>query len=219
MDLTKLLKTELLEKCKELKIIGCSSKNKSELIKLINSKKEPINNEMKEKVIDNTDNSTNEIVINKNVSYFNIDILEFTTSKKFDLIYLDPPYETNRTFTVNSIDDETGFDDVWEDNKYHEWLDKLIKHLKSMLSQNGTLVFHISSEYSFIAETVLRKHFKKIQKNYWKRCHGKNTVKNKLGEVIDVLFSCCNNNNIFNLLHIPIDENSVWAFKNKDDKG
>ena len=69
-------------------------------------------------------------IINNNVSYFNMDILNFTTFKKFDLIYLDPPYETNRTFTINCLDDETGFEDLWEDNKYVEWLDKLIKHLE-----------------------------------------------------------------------------------------
>ena len=40
-----------------------------------------------------------------------------------------------------------------------------------------------------------------------------------MGEVIDVIFACNNGNNIFNLLHIPIEENSVWAFKNKDERG
>lgn len=234
MDLTKLSKPELLEKCKELGITKCKHKNKSELIELINSK-----NQKKDKthqiefIIEEDDilleneivtqntlpDNKDEIIINSNVSYFNTDILNFTISTKFDLIYLDPPYETNRTFTVNSLDDETGFEDVWEDNKYNEWLDKLIKHLELMLTQNGTLVFHISSENSFIAESVLRKYFKKIQKIYWKRCHGKNTVKNKLGEVIDVIFACSNTNNVFNLLYTPIDENSVWAFKNKDDTG
>jgi DNA modification methylase len=159
------------------------------------------------------------MVINKNVTYYHTDILQFTTELKFDLIYLDPPYETNRTFTVNSLDDETGFEDVWENNEYKDWLDKLIQHLKPMISQNGTLVFHISSENSFVAESVLRKYFKKMQKIHWKRCHGKNTVKNKLGEMVDTIFACSNVNSIFNMMYIPMDENSVWAFKNKDDVG
>jgi DNA modification methylase len=236
MELSKMSKHELLEKCKELGITKCGSKNKGELIELINMnihqhKTHPIELIIEEGVNDtlpNTVYNTNilpenknedEIIINNNVSYFNKDILNFTTSTKFDLIYLDPPYQTNRTFTVNSLDDDTGFEDIWEDDKYNEWLDKLIRHLNSMLTQNGTIVFHISSENSFIAESVLRKHFKKIQKIYWKRCHGKNTVKNKLGEVIDIIFACSNTNNTFNLLHTPIDENSVWAFKNKDDAG
>jgi adenine-specific DNA-methyltransferase len=236
-DLTKLSKNELLTKCEELGFSKCKSKNKGELIELINSKtNKNIIQETDENVIINTnlsisyDSNThlknsnnevidNEIIINNNVSYFNLDILQFTTSTKFDLIYLDPPYQTNRSFTINSLDDDTGFEDIWEDNKYSEWLDKLVGHLSLMLTQNGTLVFHISSENSIIAENILIKHFKTIQKIYWKRCHGKNTVKNKLGEVIDIIFACRNSNNIFNLIHTPIDENSVWAFKNKDDTG
>jgi len=38
MDISKMSKLELLEKCKELGITKCSSKNKGELIDLINSK-------------------------------------------------------------------------------------------------------------------------------------------------------------------------------------
>lgn len=229
-DLDKLSKPEILAKCEQLGILKCKSKNKGELIKLIKNIKNDPPPQIKgdAEIVENTcgdlnilinNNNVDEIIINNNVSYFNIDILNFTTSTKFDLIYLDPPYETNRTFSVNCLDDNTGFQDVWEDNKYKEWLDALIKHLEMMLTQKGTLVFHISSENSFIAETVLTKYFKKIQKIYWKRCHGKNTVKNKLGEVIDIIFACTNTNNIFNLLHTQIDENSVWAFKNKDDTG
>jgi DNA modification methylase len=231
MDYTTKSQKELKDLCKQLKITGYSNKNKEDLIKLlqpcINSNTtsetqpieplEPLEPLQPSQTIEPSSGSP--VTINSNVSYFNTDILKFTTANKFDLIYLDPPYETNRTFTVNSLDDDTGFDDVWEEDKYVEWLDKLVVHLSPMLTPNGTLVFHISSENSFIAESILRKHFKKIQKIYWKRCHGKNTVKNKLGEMMDVLFACSNNNNIFNMMYIPIDDNSAWAFKNKDDRG
>lgn len=234
MDYAKQSLKELKELCKERKITGYSNKNKDEIIKLLQPHidssiqndisanacelSEP--SEIQDGLITNTEQfNAEQTVVNGNVSYFNTDILKFTTTIKFDLIYLDPPYETNRTFTVNSLDDETGFQDVWEENKYSEWIDKLIIHLSSLLTPQGTLVFHISSENSFIAESILRKYFKKIQKIYWKRCHGKNTVKNKLGEMIDVLFACSNNNNIFNMMYTPIDDNSVWAFKNKDERG
>ena len=234
MDYTKQTLKELKELCKERKITGYSNKNKNEIIKLVQSHisssiKDDISasacetsepSELQDALSAKTEEvEAEQTIINDNVSYFNIDILKFNTTIKFDLIYLDPPYETNRTFSVNSLDDETGFNDVWEENKYSEWVDKLILHLSSLLTPHGTLVFHISSENSFIAESILRKYFKKIQKVYWKRCHGKNTVKNKLGEMIDVIFACSNNNNIFNMMHTPIDDNSVWAFKNKDDTG
>jgi len=222
MNYTKKSQKELKELCKEKNITGFSNKNKEDLIQLLQqcvnsstpSESQPLQPSHKEEL-----SSCSPVTISNNVSYFNTDILKFSTKKKFDLIYLDPPYETNRTFTVDSLDDDTGFNDVWEEDKYAEWVNKLVVHLSPMLTQCGTLVFHISSENSFIAESILRKHFKKIQKIYWKRCHGKNTVKNKLGEMIDVLFACSNGNNIFNMMYISIDDDSKWAFKNKDDRG
>jgi len=222
MDYTTKSQKELKELCKEKNITGFSNKNKEDLIQLLQqcvnsstpSESQPLQPSHKEEL-----SSCSPVTISNNVSYFNTDILKFSTKKKFDLIYLDPPYETNRTFTVDSLDDDTGFNDVWEEDKYAEWVNKLVVHLSPMLTQCGTLVFHISSENSFIAESILRKHFKKIQKIYWKRCHGKNTVKNKLGEMIDVLFACSNGNNIFNMMYISIDDDSKWAFKNKDDRG
>jgi DNA modification methylase len=132
---------------------------------------------------------------------------------------MDPPYDTNRNFTLDSKSDKTGFSDKWDSNTYEEWLSTLISKLKKTLSRQGTLVVHISSENSFIIEKVLREKFKNIEKIYWKRCHGKNTVKNKFGAVIDVLFVAYDTKRIFNDVRIPIEENSVWAFKNKDDVG
>jgi len=157
--------------------------------------------------------------INDNVKLYIIDILQLKLDAKFDLIYIDPPYETNRIFTMDSKDNTVGFEDEWKDDEYQMWLNKIIEHLKNMLTAKGTFIIHISSENSFIVESIIRKYFKKIEKIYWKRCHGKNTVKNKLGEVIDVIFVCNNINGIFNMLYNPIDDNSIWAFKNKDDVG
>lgn len=138
---------------------------------------------------------------------------------KYDLIYLDPPYDTNRNFTLNSLSNKIGFSDKWGPDEYEKWLDILVNNLKKVLSEKGTFIIHISSENSFIIEKILRNHFKNIEKIYWKRCHGKNTVKNKCGAVIDILFIAYNTKRIFNQVFIPIEEDSVWAFKNEDEKG
>ena len=139
--------------------------------------------------------------------------------KNIDFIYMDPPYDTNRNFTLNSKSDKTGFSDKWSPNSYELWLSTLVSNLKKTLSNKGTLVIHISSENSFIIEKILHNNFKNIEKIYWKRCHGKNTVKKKFGAVIDILFVAYDQKRIFNQINIPIEDNSVWAFKNKDDVG
>ena len=74
MDLTKLSKTELLEKCEELGIKKCKSKNKSELIELINSKTQ--SKKKVELIIeDDHENSDGDIlneIINKKESHTNL---------------------------------------------------------------------------------------------------------------------------------------------------
>jgi len=136
-----------------------------------------------------------------------------------DLIYMDPPYETNRDFTLDSKSNKVGFSDKWENNDYETWLSILVSTLKKTLTNKGTLVIHISSENSFTVEKVLRETFKNIEKIYWKRCHGKNTVKKKFGAVIDILFVAYDIHRIFNPVTIPIEDNSIWAFKNSDERG
>lgn len=138
---------------------------------------------------------------------------------KVDLIYLDPPYETQRDYTLTSKLASTGFSDVWEKDAYEIWLGSLIDVLKSTLSPQGSLVLHISAENSFIAEKCLQERFKKIDKIFWVRCHGKNTVCKKLGAVVDIIFVAWNGNRIFNMQYVPLPEDSKWAFKNQDERG
>jgi DNA (cytosine-5)-methyltransferase 1 len=59
-DISKMNKLELLERCKELSITKCSSKNKSQLIELINSKQEANNTYQPQNIIiSNETNDTN----------------------------------------------------------------------------------------------------------------------------------------------------------------
>jgi len=139
--------------------------------------------------------------------------------EKADLIYMDPPYDTNRNFTLDSSNSKIGFSDKWGPDEYESWLFFFVSNMKTLMSDVGTLVIHISSENSFIVEKILREQFKNVEKIYWKRCHGKNTVKNKFGAVMDTLFCAYDSKRIFNQISIPIEEDSVWAFKNTDERG
>ena len=137
----------------------------------------------------------------------------------YECIYLDPPYSSGRDYKFAEKDEKAAFTDKFTNAEYLEWVSKLITLCKKRLAPNGTLWFHIAAEYSSIPEQVLEKNFT-IEKIFWKKSHGKNGVKNKMGSVIDILFRCYNSDPIFNLQYVPLDgyyfENS---YKNKDSKG
>jgi len=149
----------------------------------------------------------------------NIEILP-KLEKKYTLVYMDPPFCSGRDYFYSAHEKKHGFKDTWKDGKYEKWLDEIIKLCKLKMKKDATLFFHISAELSIIPEKILRKHFKNIEKIFWKKAHGKNTVKKKLGAVIDIIFKCNDNGSKFNLLYIPLNEYYFKnSYRNKDEYG
>ena len=143
-----------------------------------------------------------------------------SVGRSFQCIYLDPPYDLGRTFKFSAVLDGPEFQDSWNGDEYAMWLDGLIAACKRVLARDGTLFLHMSAGQSLIPEMVLNKHFTRVDKIFWQKAHGKNTVKTKLGAVVDVIFMAGANKRKFNLLYTPLDpyylENS---YKNKDERG
>ncbi len=114
MDLTKLSKTQLLEKCNELGITKCKSKNKSDLIDLINSKNAKGLQDCSTKGLQNCDaqsviqSATND----QQYNLINGDCLiemKNIKDKSVDMILCDLPYG----MTKNSWDVVIPFDKLW----------------------------------------------------------------------------------------------------------
>ncbi len=159
----------------------------------------------------------------KNVKIYHGDslgILDQETDLKFDMIYLDPPFDTGRDFKYQATSEEIEFTDKWNGDSYEKWLDSLISKLKKTLHKDGNLFFHISAELSATPQKILQKHFKKVEPIFWKKAHGKNTVKNKLGSVIDIIFKASEEKSYFKLVYEPLNEFYFEnSYRNKDDVG
>lgn len=214
MDYSKKTHEELIVICKEKSIKGYSGKKKDEIVKLLSEIS------MKNEIVVTPPSKMEDETLKFEFNIGNaFDILEKDT-KIYKCIYLDPPYASGRDYKFAEKDETAAFTDKFTPEKYKEWLSKLIVLCKKRLSKDGTLWFHIAAEYSFIPEQVLQAEFKEVEKNFWKKSHGKNTVKNKMGAVIDILFRCYNSTPVFNLQYVPLDahyfENS---YRNKDEKG
>ena len=105
MDLTKLSKTELLAKCEEIGITKYKSKNKDELINLIQNKPlekkveliiEEDVEDIKETIVTSTTQNTIDI---KNIT--GIEYLKTIGNSSIDLILTDPPYIISKDSGMN----------------------------------------------------------------------------------------------------------------------
>ena len=156
MDILKMSKIDLLEKCKELGITKCSSKNKPQLIELINSKNKTSNNtEEYKNVINETFTSliepiTENVVITENVpttiNLFKGDcLIEMAQIKSgsIDMILCDLPYG----ITKNEWDIIIPFDKLWE-------------HYNRIIKDNGAVVLFGSQPFTSLMITSNLKNFR-----------------------------------------------------------
>ena len=178
---------------------------------------EEVENEEDEKVDEIKKTIKNEISLNIGDSF---DFIKTLDNESVNMIYLDPPFNSNRNYKLNNNSD-IGFEDKWDNDTYTEFLTKLINLLYPILTKNGSLFFHISSDCMFIPEVILRKKFKCVTPIFWKKCRSKNNVKQKLGTLIDIIFKCNKiSKSKFNLILQEKDEKYLKnSFKNKDNIG
>ena len=130
-------RSELLLKCNELGITKCKSKNKMELIALINNFIEPI------VVFTKNEEIVTEQLINIDNYYLgdNIDLLKQMENESVELIYFDPPYNTGRNFY--------DFDDKFKNKEeYIQFIKIRIVECHRILKKIGTVVIHIEPKIS-----------------------------------------------------------------------
>ena len=138
MDLSKLTRKDLLSKCEERGILRCKTKNKSELINLINTKILQ-DNLINTKILpDNLNKNNEELLLNtENIKLYRGDCLEMLDNvedKSIQLICIDPPYNIGK--------------DYWDNiENYNNFLIKIIKKLEKKLKDNGSFfMFHNDME-------------------------------------------------------------------------
>ena len=194
MDLTKLSKPELLSKCEELGITKCKSKNKNELIGLINHKNELIEND--------EENKKDEIINNNYYIYDNIVLLNKLKDETIDLIYFDPPYNTGRHFY--------DFDDKFKNkDEYIQFIKLRIRECYRVLKNTGTIVIHIEPKISHYFRLMCDEIFgdNNFRNEIVWQTGGNAKNKYKLNRFHDtIIVYSKTNNQIFNPIYFNYDE-------------
>ncbi len=87
-----------------------------------------------------------------------LDILEKLPKSSVDLIYLDPPFFTQKVHksTTRDGDRKFSFRDIWDsDNSYADFLYQRVLAMKVVLKDNGSLFFHCDKSASHIVRLLL----------------------------------------------------------------
>jgi adenine-specific DNA-methyltransferase len=85
-----------------------------------------------------------------------LEILKKIKEKHVHLVYIDPPFFTQKTQKTDS----NQYDDKWEDlQTYLNYMDLIIEQLHRILKNNGTMYLHCDYRASHYLKTLMDKHF------------------------------------------------------------
>lgn len=152
---------------------------------------------------------------------------------KIDLIYIDPPFNTNQVFRISENRCQTiskkkngtiAYCDKFEIEEYLEFLRERMILLYQLISDKGSLYFHIDTKMGHYCKILLdeifgRKNFrnditriKSNPKNFSRKAYG--------NEKDIILFYTKSNNNIWNDITEPLSANEqIKRYKKQDEKG
>lgn len=153
---------------------------------------------------------------------------------KIDLIYIDPPYNTEQDFTLSfdrvstisrSKTDIVAYRDNWTINEYLEFMRERLILMRELLSEQGSIYVHIDSKMGHYLKIIMDEIFgienfkndiariKSNPKNFSRRAFG--------NEKDMVLFYAKNaKKNIFNQITVPLtDDEKQVMFEKIDENG
>lgn len=153
---------------------------------------------------------------------------------KIDLIYIDPPYNTNRVFTVsegrsstisNASNGDVAYSDNLKKEEYIEFLRERLILLRELLSEEGSIYLHIDSKMGHYVKIIMDEVFGEENfKNDISRIKSnpKNFGRKAYGNYKDVILFYSKNHkkNIFNNIKTPLTEEEIEKrFEKVDELG
>ncbi|MDR3182033.1 MAG: hypothetical protein LBT89_03785 [Planctomycetaceae bacterium] len=165
---------------------------------------------------------------NKIILGDNLEIMRGMDSESVDLIYLDPPFFSNRNYEVIWGDEGEvrSFKDRWSGgiDHYIAWLKERVEQMHRVLKETGSLFLHCDWHAShYIKVDILDKIFK--QRNFrneiiWKRTNAKGNITKRLGINTDSIFFYSKSAKYtLNLLRGDYSPEQMSRYKQEDEQG
>jgi len=145
-------------------------------------------------------------IINKIINQNIFDIVNFLPKNFVDLLFIDPPYNLNKTFNSNrfiklSIEE------------YTNWLDNLIQKFIPLLKPTSSIYVCGDWLSSTSIHLVLNKYFKVRNRITWEREKGRGAKRNWKNASEDIWFSTCSNKFNFNLDEVKLKRKVIAPYK------
>ena len=145
-------------------------------------------------------------VVNKIIHQDIFKAVKFLPENFVDLLFLDPPYNMNKTFNSNKFSKRSI-------DEYTEWLDKLFSEIVKTLKHNASIYVCGDWLSSTSIHYTLEKYFKVRNRITWEREKGRGAKQNWKNSSEDIWFCTVSNEYHFNLDAVKVKRKVLAPYK------
>lgn len=135
--------------------------------------------------------------------------IDFLPDNFVDLLFIDPPYNMNKTFGVAKFKESSI-------EKYAEWLDSLISKLERTLKETASIYVCGDWKSSTSIHLVLNKYFKVHNRITWEREKGRGAKSNWKSNSEDIWFCTKSNNYYFDSESVKLKRKVIAPYRNSE---
>jgi site-specific DNA-methyltransferase (adenine-specific) len=154
---------------------------------------------------------TVEEITNKTIHQDIFEALDLLPSNFVDLVFVDPPYNLNKTFNLTSFKE-------MESEKYEQWLDSWITKLLRILKSNASVYICGDWKSSGAILNVAKKYFQIQNRITFEREKGRGAKSNWKNCSEDIWFCTMSNNYFFDVDAVKIKRKVIAPYKCEDGK-
>lgn len=179
----------------------------------------------------NSSNSPNLLIQADNLIALKQLITKYNFKGKIDLIYIDPPFSTNNTFTItdgrgstisNSSNGTVAYTDTLKGADFIEFIRERLVLLKMLLSDEGSIYLHIDYKIGHYVKILMDEIFgvENFRNDITRiKCNPKNFFRKAYGNIKDmILFYSKSDNLIWNEPKIPYTKEDIIKLFPKTEK-
>ena len=158
----------------------------------------------------------------------NLEIMKTLESESVDLIYLDPPFFSNRNYEViwGDAGEIRSFKDRWAGgiDHYIAWLKERVELMYRLLKPTGSIFLHCDwHANAYIRVWILDKIFGEanfVNEFVWKRSSNRSSISKAARRNYDTIFYYTKSKRYtFNQIFMELSEASIKIYKNQDENG
>lgn len=153
---------------------------------------------------------------NKIINQSLFEVVDFLPDQFVDLLFIDPPYNLNKNFSLNG--DKKNYFKALEPEKYKEWFESWFVKLLRILKPNASVYICSDWRSTYVIQDLVRKYLVVQNRITWEREKGRGSKTNWKNCSEDILFCTVSKKFTFNAERVKLKRKVIAPYRDENGK-